>query len=97
MLFYLGLEVKETNFITQTKIQGFVLSYGLFSWLAYILLLVIAVMSPVPDTPIVIAGGYIFVLKTSEYDIDNLARLQSYFLFLYNYELTFKTPIDNVG
>jgi uncharacterized membrane protein YdjX (TVP38/TMEM64 family) len=60
MLFYSGLEVKETNFITQTKVQGFILSYGLFSWLAYILLLVIAVMSPVPDTPIVIAGGYIF-------------------------------------
>jgi hypothetical protein len=46
---------------------------------------------------IVIADGNKFVLKTSEYDIDNLARLQSYFLFLYNYELTFKTPIDNVG
>lgn len=59
-LFYLGLEVKETNFITQAKVQSFILSYGIFSWLAYIVLLVIAVMSPVPDTPIVIAGGYIF-------------------------------------
>ena len=59
-LFYLGIEVKETNFITQAKVQGFILSYGIFSWLAYVLLLVIAVMSPVPDTPIVIAGGYIF-------------------------------------
>ena len=60
LLFYLGIEVKETNFITQTKIQGFILSYGIFSWLAYVIILVIAVMSPVPDTPIVIAGGYIF-------------------------------------
>ncbi len=60
LLFYLGLEVKETNFIAQTKVQGFILSYGIFSWLVYILLLVVAIMSPIPDTPIVIAGGYIF-------------------------------------
>lgn len=60
VLFYLGLEVKESNILTQAKIQEFILQYGYFSWLAYIGLLLLAIMSPLPDTPIVLAGGFIF-------------------------------------
>lgn len=60
LLFYIGSELKEANFITQAKVQHAVLRYGYFSWLAYIVLLVAAIMSPLPDTPIVLAGGFIF-------------------------------------
>lgn len=60
VLFYIGSEVKEANFLTQAKVQDFILQYGYLSWLAYIILLVIAIMSPIPDTPIVLAGGFIF-------------------------------------
>ena len=59
-LFYLGSEAKESNFFTQAKVQAFILQYGYFSWLIYIILLIGAIMSPVPDTPIVLAGGFIF-------------------------------------
>jgi uncharacterized membrane protein YdjX (TVP38/TMEM64 family) len=60
LLFYIGSEVKEANFITQTKIQHFILQYGYFSWLIYVALLLVTIMSPLPDTPVVLAGGFIF-------------------------------------
>jgi uncharacterized membrane protein YdjX (TVP38/TMEM64 family) len=59
-LFYMGSEVKEANFLTQAKVQHFILQYGYISWLAYLVLLVVAIMSPLPDTPIVLAGGFVF-------------------------------------
>ncbi len=60
LLFYLGSEAKEANFLTQAKVQHFILQYGYFSWLVYIGVLLVAIMSPLPDTPIVLAGGFIF-------------------------------------
>lgn len=60
LLLYLGSEAKEANFLTQIKVQHFILRYGYFSWLVYLVLLVMAIMSPLPDTPIVLAGGFIF-------------------------------------
>ncbi|MEN9582702.1 MAG: hypothetical protein RL641_656 [Candidatus Parcubacteria bacterium] len=60
LLFYIGSELKEANFITQAKVQHFVLHYGYFSWLAYVGLLVVTILSPLPDTPVVLAGGFIF-------------------------------------
>lgn len=60
ILFYIGSEVQEANFLTQVKVQAFILQYGYFSWLIYIILLVGAIMSPIPDAPIVLAGGFIF-------------------------------------
>lgn len=59
-LFYLGSELKEANFLTQAKVQHFVLHYGYFSWLGYVGLLVVTIISPLPDTPVVLAGGFIF-------------------------------------
>ena len=60
LLFYFGSEIKESHFITQAKVQHLVLRYGYFSWLAYIGLLVVTILSPLPDTPVVLAGGFIF-------------------------------------
>jgi uncharacterized membrane protein YdjX (TVP38/TMEM64 family) len=60
VLFYLGSEAKEANFLTQEKIQHFILRYGYFSWLMYIGVLLITILSPLPDTPVVLAGGFIF-------------------------------------
>lgn len=60
LLFYLGSEAKEANFLTQVKVQNFILAYGYFSWLAYVGLLLVTIMSPLPDTPVVLAGGFIF-------------------------------------
>ena len=60
VLFYIGSELKEANFITQAKVQHFVLQYGYFSWLVYTSLLVVTILSPLPDTPVVLAGGFIF-------------------------------------
>lgn len=60
LLFYLGSEAKEANFLTQAKVQHFILQYGYFSWLIYIGILLLTIMSPLPDTPVVLAGGFIF-------------------------------------
>ena len=62
LLFYLGSEAKEANFLTQAKVQHLILQYGYFSWLAYVALLLVVIMSPLSDTPIVLAGGFIFGL-----------------------------------
>ena len=60
LLLYLGSEVKEANYFSQLKLQHFILQYGYFSWIIYVGILLLAVMSPLPDTPIVLAGGFIF-------------------------------------
>lgn len=59
-LFYVASELKESNIISQQNIELFITHYKSISWLAYIFILVVAIMSPVPDTPIVLAGGYVF-------------------------------------
>lgn len=59
-LFYVASELKESNIISRQNIELFITHYKSISWLAYIFILVVAIMSPVPDTPIVLAGGYIF-------------------------------------
>lgn len=59
-LFYVATELKEANILSQQNIELFITKYTSISWLIYIALLVIAIMSPLPDTPIVLAGGYIF-------------------------------------
>lgn len=59
-LFYIGSEFRESNIISQQSIGNFITHYKSISWLAYILVLVLAIMSPIPDAPIVIVGGYIF-------------------------------------
>ena len=59
-LFYVARELKESNILNYHNIEVFVNHYKSVSWLAYILLLVVAIMSPLPDTPTVLVGGYIF-------------------------------------
>lgn len=41
-------------------IREFVLSFGIFSFIAYILLVVLSVPFIIPSTPVILSGGYIF-------------------------------------
>lgn len=59
-LFYIASELKESNIISRQNIELFITHYKSISWLVYVFTLVIAIMSPIPDTPIVLVGGYIF-------------------------------------
>ena len=59
-LFYIASELKESNIISHQNIELFITHYRSISWLVYIIALVLAIMSPLPDTPIVLVGGYIF-------------------------------------
>lgn len=41
-------------------IREFVLSFGIFSFIAYILLVILSVPFIIPSTPVILSGGYIF-------------------------------------
>ena len=57
---YGGLEIKEVTTANQNLISSFLMHYPSISWLLYILLLIVAVMSPLPDSIVILAGGFLF-------------------------------------
>ena len=59
-LFYIASELNESNIISRQNIELFITHYRSVSWPVYVFTLVIAIMSFIPDTPIVLVGGHIF-------------------------------------
>ena len=57
---YGGIEIREATATNQDLISSLLNQYRSISWLLYIGLLVLAVMSPLPDSVVVLAGGFIF-------------------------------------
>ena len=48
------------EFFTPDNLRAFILGFGVFGFFIYIVLLSLAVPLPIPSTPVVLAGGYIF-------------------------------------
>ena len=59
-LYYLGTEVTESNNFNQASIEAFIKRAGIFSWLAYLLLVILAVLGPITSSVIILIGGYLF-------------------------------------
>lgn len=60
LLIYSSIEIKESAVVSKESIFGLLHRFGPIAWLLYILLLVIAVMSPIPDSIVILAGGFFF-------------------------------------
>ncbi|MAG73354.1 hypothetical protein CL620_03500 [archaeon] len=61
MLFYLGTQSSFLQQFTSPEfIRNFIISFGVWSYLAYIVLLLLTVPLPIPSTPVVLGGGIIF-------------------------------------
>ena len=57
---YGGFEIREANAENQNFISSFLAQHQSISWLLYVGLLVVAVMSPLPDSIVILAGGFLF-------------------------------------
>ncbi len=60
VLLYTSVEIKESSFLSQGVVFGWLHWFGPWAWLLYIALLVVAVMSPLPDALVILAGGFFF-------------------------------------
>lgn len=60
ILLYTSIEIKESAFFSRDVVFSWLHWFGPWAWVLYIALLVIAVMSPLPDTLVIIAGGFFF-------------------------------------
>ncbi|GEM_PF-5483768 len=60
ILLYTSIEIKESAFLSQGVVSGWLHWFGPWAWLLYIALLVVAVMSPLPDALVILAGGFFF-------------------------------------
>jgi uncharacterized membrane protein YdjX (TVP38/TMEM64 family) len=52
------------KFTSPEYIRGILIGLGNWGYLAFIVLLIVSVLSPVPATPIILAGGYVYGLMT---------------------------------
>lgn len=57
---YGGIEIREATATNYDLISSLLSQYSSISWLIYVGLLVLAVMSPLPDSIVILAGGFIF-------------------------------------
>ena len=57
---YGGFEIREANVENQNFISSLLAQHQSISWLLYVGLLVVAVMSPLPDSIVILAGGFLF-------------------------------------
>lgn len=60
LLIYSSTEIKESAVISKESIFALLHRFGPLAWLLYIVLLIIAVMSPIPDSVVIFAGGFFF-------------------------------------
>jgi uncharacterized membrane protein YdjX (TVP38/TMEM64 family) len=60
ILLYTSIEIKESAFFSRDIVFGWLHWFGPWAWVLYIVLLVIAVMSPLPDALVIVAGGFFF-------------------------------------
>lgn len=60
ILLYISVEINESAFLSQNVVFGWLNWFGPWAWLLYIALLVVAVMSPLPDALVILAGGFFF-------------------------------------
>jgi uncharacterized membrane protein YdjX (TVP38/TMEM64 family) len=60
ILLYTGIEVRESRVISPQSIAVVFNQYKSIAAILYVLLLIAAVMSPLPDAPVIIAGGFFF-------------------------------------
>lgn len=60
LLLYTGIEVRESRVISPQSIAVVFNQYRTIAAILYVLLLIAAVMSPLPDAPVIIAGGFFF-------------------------------------
>lgn len=59
-LHYIGLEIQHNPALSQTNLEAFITNAGKFSWLVYIGILMLFVMSPLPSPVLTLVGGFIF-------------------------------------
>jgi len=61
-LYYLGsgVDYDYSKVFTKESIEQFILGAGIWSWLVYIVLISIMVLSPLPSSLFVLIGGYLF-------------------------------------
>lgn len=60
LLIYSSIEIKESAVISKESIFALLHRFGAIAWLLYIALLIVAVMSPIPDSIVILAGGFFF-------------------------------------
>jgi uncharacterized membrane protein YdjX (TVP38/TMEM64 family) len=60
VLLYTSIEIKESAFLSKDIIFGWLYWFGPWAWVLYLALLVVAVMSPIPDSLVILAGGFFF-------------------------------------
>jgi uncharacterized membrane protein YdjX (TVP38/TMEM64 family) len=59
-LHYLNIGLSSNQALSQENMEAFILQAGIFSWLAYVLLLMLFVMSPLPSPLLTLVAGYLF-------------------------------------
>jgi uncharacterized membrane protein YdjX (TVP38/TMEM64 family) len=57
---YAALEFQESKHLNAHTIQLLISSFGPYATVGYVLVMIIAVISPMPDSMVSIAGGYLF-------------------------------------
>ena len=60
ILLYASIEIKDEAFFNKDIISGWLHWFGPWAWVLYIMLLVVAVLSPLPDSLVILAGGFFF-------------------------------------
>ncbi|MCA9351323.1 TVP38/TMEM64 family protein [Patescibacteria group bacterium] len=60
LLYYLSGEISDTHALSQANIEAFIKQAGVFSWLVYLVLVILAVLGPITSSTIAIIGGYLF-------------------------------------
>jgi len=57
---YLNYAVDLKQFADPIYVRDFLLSFGAWSYLVYMVMLLLTIPLPIPSTPVVLAGGYVF-------------------------------------
>ena len=60
LLYYSGIEISDFSFLNQTNIELFIKNAGSLSWVVYIFLIALTVLSPLTSSTLVLIGGYLF-------------------------------------
>ena len=60
LLYSISAEIDPTKLFNKETIEGLIESSGPLSWLVFIFLIALAVMSPLPSSTLVLIGGYLF-------------------------------------
>ncbi len=60
LILYSSTEIQEMTVFNKDVIFTTLHHWGPYAWVIYIIILIIAVMSPLPDSLVIIAGGFLF-------------------------------------